>query len=62
MSTCLVVTVNAKSIKLPFKNRFSPDLLAVYLFGLLCSVSAMAASFQQEILVAEQICDPGNSS
>ena len=62
VSTCLVEMVNAKSVKLPFKNHVSPDLLAGYLFGLLCSASAIASSFQQDILVSEQTCDPGKSS
>ena len=40
VSTHLVEMVNAKSVRLPFKTHFSPDLLTFYLFGLLCSVSA----------------------
>lgn len=62
MSTCLVAMVNTKSVKLSFKNHVSPDLLAGYLFGLLCSASAVASSFQQEILVSEQTRDPRKSS
>lgn len=62
VSTHLVEMVNAKSLRLPFKTHFSPDLLTFYLFGLLCSVSAMDSNLQQEILVAEQTCDPRNSS
>lgn len=35
--------------------------LPAFLFGLLYSVLAMAASFPQEVLMAEKICGPGSS-
>lgn len=36
--------------------------IPAYHLGLLCSVLAMAASFPQEVLVAEKICGPGSSN